>query len=349
MSPQTGKGFFPNGIAKVQQNFNAANFSSKIFQKLLPLPLLRTQNRSCGTCAMNIDILSKMVKDLILDNDKVSLPGLGSFVAESVPASFSDDGYAIRPPYRKLYFRRNVGEDGLLAGAYSKAFGVSSGNAEAQLREFIQEMKAVLDRQKVIIFPSLGKLRATQENNYFFVTDDDIDICPEYNRLETLPLKVRKEPGTVIGRYSFAESQQESPVAIQPEPQPQPATQPEQQAEPQPDPQPEPQPQSELQPEPSSQSNPTPEQQAELQPEPQPELKPEPQPEPQPELHQEPAPQPSPEKKGLGKGAKAAIWTCAAVAAAFAAFVLVSRLMPGSTDFLLYNEDEIEILRAAGL
>ncbi|MGN0189961.1 MAG: hypothetical protein ACI395_10640, partial [Candidatus Cryptobacteroides sp.] len=55
------------------------------------------------------------------------------------------------------------------------------------------------------------------------------------------------------------------------------------------------------------------------------------------------------ERKGIGKGVKAAIWTCAAVAAVFAAFVLVSRLMPGSTDFLLYSNDEIEILRAAGL
>ena len=238
---------------------------------------------------MNIDLLSKMVKDLILDNDRVCLPGLGSFVAESVPASFSDDGYAIRPPYRKLYFRRNVSEDALLTGAYSRVFGVSAGNAEAELREFILEMKAVLDRQKVIIFPGLGKLRATQENNYFFVTDDDIDICPEYNRLETLPLKVRKEPGTVIGKYVFAE------------------------------PQPEPQPES--------------------QPEPQPESQPEPQSESQPE----------PRKKRLGKGIRVAIWTVAAVAAVFAAFVLVSRLMPGSTDFLLYNEEEIEILRSAGL
>ena len=230
---------------------------------------------------MNIDLLSKMVKDLILDNDRVCLPGLGSFVAESVPASFSDDGYAIRPPYRKLYFRRNVSEDALLTEAYSRVFGVSAGNAEAELREFILEMKAVLDRQKVIIFPGLGKLRATQENNYFFVTDDDIDICPEYNRLETLPLKVRKEPGTVIGKYVFAE--------------------------------------------------------------PQPESQPEPQPESQPE------PQPEPRKKRLGKGIRVAIWTVAAVAAVFAAFVLVSRLMPGSTDFLLYSSEEMEILRAAGL
>ena len=37
---------------------------------------------------MDIDLLSKMVKELILDNDRVVLPGLGSFVAEIVPSTF---------------------------------------------------------------------------------------------------------------------------------------------------------------------------------------------------------------------------------------------------------------------
>ena len=41
---------------------------------------------------MDIDLLSKMVKELILDNDRVVLPGLGSFVAEVVPSTFSDKG-----------------------------------------------------------------------------------------------------------------------------------------------------------------------------------------------------------------------------------------------------------------
>ena len=54
---------------------------------------------------MDIDLLSKMVKELILDNDKVVLPGLGTFVAKVVPSTFSDKGYTINPPYRKLYFR----------------------------------------------------------------------------------------------------------------------------------------------------------------------------------------------------------------------------------------------------
>ena len=64
---------------------------------------------------MDIDLLSKMVKELILDNDKVSLPGLGAFVAEVVPATFSDKGYTVNPPYRRLSFRSNLEQDTLLA------------------------------------------------------------------------------------------------------------------------------------------------------------------------------------------------------------------------------------------
>ena len=37
---------------------------------------------------MDIDLLSKMIKELILENDRVVLPGLGCFVAEMVPSTF---------------------------------------------------------------------------------------------------------------------------------------------------------------------------------------------------------------------------------------------------------------------
>ena len=54
---------------------------------------------------MDIDLFSNIVKDLILDNDEVTLPGLGTFVSELMPSSFSDKGYTINPPYRRLSFR----------------------------------------------------------------------------------------------------------------------------------------------------------------------------------------------------------------------------------------------------
>ena len=46
---------------------------------------------------MDIDLLAKMVKEAILDHDVVTLPGVGCFVAELVPSSFSDKGYTINP------------------------------------------------------------------------------------------------------------------------------------------------------------------------------------------------------------------------------------------------------------
>ena len=39
---------------------------------------------------MDIDLLSRMVKELILERDKVVLPGLGTFVAEVVPAAWQN-------------------------------------------------------------------------------------------------------------------------------------------------------------------------------------------------------------------------------------------------------------------
>jgi hypothetical protein len=55
---------------------------------------------------MDIDLLAKMVRETILDHDAVTLPGIGSFMAEIVPSSFSDKGYTINPPYRRLVFSR---------------------------------------------------------------------------------------------------------------------------------------------------------------------------------------------------------------------------------------------------
>ena len=124
---------------------------------------------------MDIDLLSKMVKELILDNDKVCLPGMGSFVAEVVPSVFSDRGYTINPPYRRLSFRTNVREDNLLVDFYAEANGIESGVAARILKDFISELKSILEVKKNIVFPGLGRMRATKENNFFFVADEDLE------------------------------------------------------------------------------------------------------------------------------------------------------------------------------
>lgn len=135
-----------------------------------------------------------MVKELILDKDEVSLPGVGTFVAEMVPSVFSDKGYTINPPYKRLSFRqKSTGNDSLLIDFYAKCNNLDIETASRIIREFLHEMRHVLETRKSIVFPGLGKLRATRENYFFFVADEDLDIYPEGFGLEPISLKTHEE------------------------------------------------------------------------------------------------------------------------------------------------------------
>lgn len=142
---------------------------------------------------MDIDLLAKMVKEAVMDHDSVTLPGMGSFVAELVPASFADRGYTILPPYRRLFFSPKQGDDRLLVQLYAKSNDVSESDAARILEEFLSEMKEVLKARKVLVLTGLGRLRATRENHFFFVADEDLDIYPSGYGLQPISLKTHEE------------------------------------------------------------------------------------------------------------------------------------------------------------
>ena len=142
---------------------------------------------------MDIDLLSRMVKEVVMDHDTVTLPGVGSFVTELVPATFADRGYTILPPYRRLYFSPTQGEDTLLVDFYAQANRIPVADASRILMDFLSEMKEVLKVKKTIVFPGLGRLRATRENHFFFVADEDLDIYPTGFGLQPISLKTHEE------------------------------------------------------------------------------------------------------------------------------------------------------------
>ena len=143
---------------------------------------------------MDIDLFSNIVKDLILDNDEVTLPGLGTFVSELMPSSFSDKGYTINPPYRRLSFRQRWKEDdSLLVDFYSETNGIEKSQAAEIVGEFVSGLKETLQSKKLIVLPGLGRLRATKENAFFFIADEDLDIYPGGFGLEPVSLKTHEE------------------------------------------------------------------------------------------------------------------------------------------------------------
>ena len=143
---------------------------------------------------MDIDLLAKMVKEAILDHESVTLPGVGCFVAEMMPSTFSDKGYTINPPYRRLYFSPKQGNDTYLVDLYARDNEeVDTEMATRILTGFLADMKDVLKVKKTVVFPGLGRLRATRENHFFFVADEDLDIYPEGLGLAPLSLKTHVE------------------------------------------------------------------------------------------------------------------------------------------------------------
>ena len=319
---------------------------------------------------MDIDLLSKMVKELILDNDRVVLPGLGSFVAEVVPSTFSDKGYTINPPYRRLFFRSKPDEGDELAAFYAKTNNVDKAMAERIIRDFVAELKPMLHTKKTIVFPGLGRLRATKENAVFFVANEDLDIYPAGFGLEPISLKTHQETreevsAAVVGLKSLlGETVQEMPqqpvkpeqeLIVEPEPV-QPVQKPEPIAEQEPvhkqvvtEPEPVVEPEHVVEPEPAKEPV-----HEELVSEPLPEQKPEVAKPVEPELvklaeqektsEQKPLPE-SVSKKESGKPALVAVCIIAALAVLLLiALAVAGRMAPEWVDQFLYSAEELRIL-----
>ena len=272
-----------------------------------------------------------MVGELIVSHDQVGLPGVGTFVAEMVPASFSDKGFTINPPYRRLSFYPSRLEDTLLIDLYAESNHIAREAAKAYIIQYLAELKAVLEERKTIVLPGLGRLRATRENALFFVPEEGLDIFPagvglqpvslKSHDLEEEPVVIRVPVPTITAEVEPVEVPTLPEEPVVPE-EPETPEEPEVEVIPEPEPEPVPQPEPEVP------------------------VEPEPQPEPEQPVSAEPEPEPEPEP---GKKGMSAFWItvlvllCLAVLA-LAAFVVVSRVAPDITDRLLYTPEELRII-----
>ena len=307
---------------------------------------------------MDIDLLSKMVKELILDNDKVVLPGLGCFTAEIVPASFSDKGYTINPPYRRLSFRSKPNEGHLLARLYARSNNVELQFAERIIKEFVAELKSVLFARKTVVFPGLGRLRATRENNVFFVADENLDIYPSGFALEPVSLKNHQE-----SREEVAAAMQNLASILEPSKQPAPEVDPTQVAEVDSTPAPEVDPTqvAEVDSIPAPEVDAVPAPEVDIIPEPEVDIIPEPEvdiiPEPEEDttvpaaedaaaaVLQSPSDKrPSTLRKNFRKAVRISLYTLACLAVLLGLYVIIAHIAPDFIDQILYSAEELEVL-----
>jgi hypothetical protein len=306
---------------------------------------------------MDVALLARMVAELIADHDQVGLPGVGTFVAEVVPATFSDKGYTINPPYRRLSFHPSRTEDRLLTDFYAASNGITKEAAETYLTQFLQELKTVLKERKTIVLPGLGRLRATVENNFFFVPDADLDIFPDGFALKPLSLKTITESAEPVEipirpmEEREAEAAEPQPEEPQTEPELQPAAEPEQEPGPELE---EPEivpiaaePDAAAEPEPTTEAAPTASPAPEPIAEPESEQAPEPIAEPIAEPTAAPVPEAGPEPASRPRRFRwwiPLLVLLVLAAVALLAFIIVAQVAPDIVDSILYTPEELRII-----
>lgn len=145
---------------------------------------------------MEINLFSKCIKELIVENDRVDVPYLGTFTAEMMPASYSDRQTTIHPPYRRMSFRKadvTLADGGLLLDKVRREIGVTHDQAGVELGWCLSRLCSELEGRKSCKLPGLGVMRANARNEFFFVPDEDLDIWPDGIGFEAIAIKMPRE------------------------------------------------------------------------------------------------------------------------------------------------------------
>lgn len=163
---------------------------------------------------MDRELFSGMVREMLLRDGAVEFPGLGNLQFQTCPASFSDRGFTLNPPFRKLVFvqegRNSAGlaavrKPSALSSLYASANGISMDRAVIVVAETLEELIAELTPLHDCGLPGLGRFRMMRDGSLFFVQDQSVELCPAYDILRPVSLKsLDKETSAVTTAPSAA-------------------------------------------------------------------------------------------------------------------------------------------------
>lgn len=121
---------------------------------------------------MEIDV-GAYISELLYQNEKVSIPGLGGFVANYKSAEIDHVQGKIAPPSKDLSFNSNlVVNDGLLINFIKDKHSLSYAEAQKAVEDYVGRVKEAVERREIIVFPQVGRLYKDYEQKLQFLPDN---------------------------------------------------------------------------------------------------------------------------------------------------------------------------------
>jgi nucleoid DNA-binding protein len=131
--------------------------------------------------------IAELFVELLRTHDRVSLPGMGAFVAVTQPASMLAG--RIAPPSKKVAFLRSeTWNDGLLEQLYAARHRLSAEEAREQLRSIITDIRYGLDANGKFALPGFGTLKQTASRDLTFSLNKNVNLQDDSYGLDEIPI-----------------------------------------------------------------------------------------------------------------------------------------------------------------
>ena len=128
--------------------------------------------------------------ELLFHHDCVIIPDFGGFVGNYKAAEIHPVQHLFLPPSKSISFNKHLTyNDGLLIKHVSKNEQISYKEAEKIVRKFAEDAKFSLEKNKLLVFPKIGKITEDIERNLQFSPEDSVNYLKSSFGLKSFQYK----------------------------------------------------------------------------------------------------------------------------------------------------------------
>lgn len=136
---------------------------------------------------MKSSVIAKIIKTQIVGKSEIILPSIGAIEMQDLPATFSEDGKTINPPFRKVVFNTlRFNDDDILATLAAEAEGVGLPEGRQIVKDYIAEVRASLSKEKRYEIDGVGVLAPSKRGGIEFTADPGFEAVSDSFGLETV-------------------------------------------------------------------------------------------------------------------------------------------------------------------
>jgi len=133
--------------------------------------------------------IGNYIKQLLLEHQRVILPGFGNLVLEESGLGLSETGDKISPPGLTIKFDASFSKDDeKLTSRFAEGAVITKEEAKQQVLEFIDRIRFTLDKGETFRIKGLGLFYRDDDQKVCFDVDTDWIIDPEKYGLESIEL-----------------------------------------------------------------------------------------------------------------------------------------------------------------